>query len=92
MASDKNLINASFNLSTAQAKVEYPDLTNVYKANIDVSRQYMGIITNVLGELKKERDNQRIGKEKQLENLKRSIDAGFKKIYSQNLYLIHNKH
>ena len=83
MASDKNLINASFNLSTAQAKVEYPDLTNVYKANIDVSRQYMGIITNVLGELKKERDNQRIGKEKQLENLKRSIDAGFKKIYSQ---------
>jgi|21_taG_2_1085346.scaffolds.fasta_scaffold00092_15 hypothetical protein len=77
MASDPNLIKASFNLANSEAAANTPDMSNVYKSNVDIGKTYLNVVSGIGKEMALERKKNELGREKQLESLKAVIKRNY---------------
>ena len=81
MASDKNLINASKLLAESKIGVNVPDMSNQYKQTVGINKGYMDIISNIGKDMMLERKKLKAGKEKQIEQLNKTIETNYKNMY-----------
>ena len=81
MASDKNLINASKLLAESKVGVNVPNMSNQYKQTVGISKSYMDIISNIGKDMMLDRKKLKAGKEKQIEQLNKTIENNYKNMY-----------
>ena len=80
MASDKNLIQASF--TQAQTKYGIVDQSKVYQATVDIGREYSTLISGILSDMADKKEKLKLEKERQLEKFTAISEANLQKLYN----------
>lgn len=83
MASDINLIKASFDLANSKAAANVPDMSKTYKSTVDVGKMYLDVVSGIGKEMALDRKKNELGREKQLESLKSVIKRNFSEMYKK---------
>ena len=83
MAADPTLVSAAFKLAQSRAGADVPNLKPLYESQKDISKQYLGMITGALDEIKKENEVARIGKSNQMKGFNKVAQGAYDKLYSQ---------
>lgn len=86
MASDSNLIRASFGLGQARAAADVPNtraMQELYKSQADLAMKPFQTIMGVMGEMKKEQKAFDLAKSKQLQPLKNNFNKMYQSLYSE---------
>ena len=82
MASDSNLIRASFGLGRAQAAANVPDMGPLYKAQAETYRQPAKIAFGIMDEMVKENKALKLAKTKQLQPLKNKFNEMYQSLFA----------
>ena len=83
MASDSNLIRASFGLGQARAAADVPNMQELYKSQADLAMKPFETIMGFMGEMKKKDKALDLAKSKQLQPLKNAFDGMYQSLYAQ---------
>jgi len=84
MGADSTLVQASFKEALSRAGTSVPNLKPLYDSRVDTMKQFGDIVTGLIGEVKKDNELLRIGRDKQLAGFKKIADEGFQKLYAQD--------
>ena len=85
MASDGNLIKASFSNAALAAKSSVPDMSKVYQSSIDISKSYMNVISNTMKLYNDRKETLKANKQKQLDGFIKKAEDSLEMLYSQEL-------
>tara|TARA_R110000737_G_scaffold320720_1_gene332408 strand:- start:475 stop:2250 length:1776 start_codon:yes stop_codon:yes gene_type:complete len=85
MASDGNLIKASFSESTSKSKSNVIDKSNLYQSSVDISKGYANVINNTMKIYNDKKHKQTLSKEKQLNIFIKKAESSLDMLYSQEL-------
>ncbi len=85
MASDSNLIKASFSNAALAAKSSVPDMSKVYQSSVDISKSYMDVISNTMKLYNDRKETLKANKQKQLDVFIKKAEDSLELLYEQDL-------
>ena len=81
MASDSNLIRASFGLGQAKAAADVPNMQPLYQAQREAYNKPFQTIMGIMDEMQKEEKQFDLARSKQLQPLKNNFDKLWQSLY-----------
>ena len=83
MAADRTLVDAAFTEAKSRYATEVPNLTNLYKSTVDISRGYMNVVSGAMNLYKEKRKTRQKALDLQM--------GQFNKIMEENLQALYNE-
>ena len=84
MKADATLVNAAFKEGQTGAMADVPNLKPLYDHQAKIGKQYMGMVTGIMDEIKLEKEQEEALKVKRLKPFKDIADQAYQMLYSQD--------
>ena len=84
MGADRTLVDAAFAEARSRAAAQVPDLTNLYKSSIAISRGYKDLIIGAMDEYKRKKEEHKVALDNQMKQFNTIMEENLQALYNED--------